>query len=368
MAQPRLGQAIRGAIIGARPPPPASEVYPPVSPSPPSPPAKSDQAPPRATEAELIHAVQALREQVRWLGEAVDLVRRDHVAMTGELTAIKESFWRRFDELEIKTRPLIPFDDESWAVRLMDGYAMIPRAEPAFTVMVANAGSGGLEPGARRVLQALIEPGMVVADVGANVGLLTLACARACGPGGRVHAFEPEAGPRAQLAKTVRLNGLDWVEIHDCAVGAASGEARLHVSQVIGHSSLYPLPAAEAGGAQTVSVRALDDLFAGARLDVVKIDVEGAELDVLAGMARLTEQNPDLAVVAEFGPAHLARVGVSPDDWLAAFADRGFTAFAIEEPWGVCAPFRFEAALEWVNLALVRPGGAAERRLPRQRA
>lgn len=312
-------------------------------------------------------ALKAMREELRCLGEAVDLARRELVAVNEALTDVRETFWRRFDELEIKARPLIPFDEQSWAVRLMDGYAMIPRTEPEFTVAVANAGSGGLEPGARRVLQALTLPGMVVADVGANIGLLTLACARACGPSGRVHAFEPEAGPRAQLAKTVHLNGLHWVEIHDCALGAASGEGMLHVSTVIGHSSLYPLPEGEAGAGEPVTVRALDDLLGGIRLEVVKIDVEGAELDVLAGMAALTEQNPDIALVAEFGPAHLARVGVAPEDWLAAFAAKGFAPYAISEPWGVCAPFRLEAMadVEWVNLALVRPGGAAEGRLPR---
>ena len=92
---------------------------------------------------------------------------------------------------------------------LAGGYAMMPRSEPTFTLMLANAPSGGLEAGTRRVLQALIDPGMTVADVGANVGLLTLACARAVGPAGQVHAHEPEPGPRRQLEKTCALNGLE---------------------------------------------------------------------------------------------------------------------------------------------------------------
>jgi FkbM family methyltransferase len=196
---------------------------------------------------------------------------------------------------------------------------------------------------------------------------LTLACAFAAGPAGRVHAFEPEAGPRAQLAKTLKLNGLSWVETHDCALGAHSESRPFHVSPIIGHSSLYPLPSAEAGRDETVPVRTLDEVLGpDAALDVVKIDVEGAELDVLAGMAGLLDANADIAVVAEFGPSHLLRVGIAPEAWFAAFAAFGFEAWAIDETTGACRGVNLEdvAEVQSVNLAFVRPGGSARGRLP----
>jgi len=274
----------------------------------------------------------------------------------------------RFDELEIKIRPLVAFDEESYAIRLRDGYAMVPRNEPVFAVMVANATSEGLEPGTRRVLQSLIEPGMGVADVGANVGLLTLACAVATGPGGRVYAFEPEAGPRNQLQKTRHLNGLSWVDVHDLAVGAQSGVQTFHVSPIIGHSSLYALPAEDGVGKDIeVQVRRLDDVIgSGKRLDVVKIDVEGAELDVLAGMQRLLNENPDLAIVAEYGPSHLERIGIKPKEWFQAFKDAGFEAYTIAEPSGACRKVSQKDLkhIVSINIAFVRPQGAARLRLP----
>ena len=274
----------------------------------------------------------------------------------------------RFDELDIKVRPLIEFDETSYAVRLRDGYAMVPRQEQIFAVMVANASSGGLEPGTRRVLTALIRPGMGVADVGANVGLLTLSCAVAAGPSGHVYAFEPEPGPRAQLEKTLKLNGLSWVKVFDLAAGARTEQRTFHISPVIGHSSLYELPQEDGAGRDiTVEVTRLDDVIGpGQRLDVVKIDVEGAELDVLAGMERLVAENPDLAIVAEYGPSHLERVGLTPKAWFEAFQAAGFEAYAIEEPTGVCrrvsAPDLADVAS--INLAFVRPKGAARARLP----
>jgi len=300
--------------------------------------------------------------------EAIDATNVSVSGVGRDLKDLPGLMGPRFDELDIKIRPLIAFDDTSYAVRLRDGYAMVPRQEPMFAVMVANASSGGLEPGTRRVLTALIQPGMGVADVGANVGLLTLTCAVSTGPSGQVFAFEPEDGPRTQLEKTLQLNGLKWVKAFGLAVGAQTGQQTFHISPVIGHSSLYALPQEDGLGRDvTVQVTRLDDIIGSEqRLDVVKIDVEGAELDVLAGMERLVVENPDLAIIAEYGPSHLERVGLTPKVWFEAFETMGFEAYAIEEPTGVCrrvaAPDLADVAS--INLAFVRPKGAARTRLP----
>ena len=274
----------------------------------------------------------------------------------------------RFDELDIKVRPLIAFDAESTAVRTADGYVLLPIDEPLFTVMVANASSGGLEPGVRRVLQALATPKGAAADVGANVGLLTLALASTVGPAGRVFAFEPEARVRAQLLKTLHLNGLAQVTLSAAAVGREAGRLAFNQSPVIGHSSLYALPPDEQAQARVAEVEVvrLDDAIpAGLKLDVVKIDVEGAELDVLAGMARVIADSPDLAILAEFGPSHLARVEIAPEAWFAAFGAHGLAAHLIEEPSGRVVPTDAAAlaGVESANLVFLRPGGAATARV-----
>lgn len=281
------------------------------------------------------------------------------------LEALPALFGPRFDELEIKQRPLIAYDDESMAIRMRDGYVMAPRHLPTFVTMLANATSRGLEPGTGDVLRRLIQPGMVVADVGANIGLLTLVMAWATGPSGRVIAFEPEAVPRSNLEKMKHLNGLSWVEVRDQAVGESAGRLTFHVSDIIGHSSLYALPDAEEARTVEVEVVRLDDVAPAKRLDVVKIDVEGAELDVLAGMKGVIAKNPDLAILAEFGPEHLARVGQTPAQWFKAFGDAGFTPYMIDETHGACVKTNAKAAAKVVsaNIAFVRAGGDAEKRL-----
>lgn len=334
-----------------------------------------------ARQDETVAILRDLVEQQRALAHSRDAWRRDvhsRLDRTDQVLAGIEARTEmlagvvgpRFDELEIKIRPLVPYDEHSLAVRLADGYVMAPKDDPVVLTMLADAPSGGFEPGVRQVIRSLVQPGMSVADVGANLGLLTLAAARATGPSGRVYAFEPEARPRIHLLKMLHQNGLSWVQPHAIALGRAPGVATFHQSAILGHSSLYALPDAEAATTVEVPVDTLDGVLGGASLDLVKIDVEGAELDVLAGMSQTLERNPDLAVVVEYGPSHLQRVGISPAAWFEAFAAHGLQPYRIEEPAGRCV--RLTAAerkqiqrRESTNLVFVRRGGAAERRLPR---
>jgi FkbM family methyltransferase len=329
----------------------------------------------RATQARLDHAQTLLhlvlqQQQVATTAMQTMSAQLAHIQSRGDqayddLARLPALFGPRFDELEIKQRPLIAYDDESMAIRMRDGYVLAPRALPTFVTMLANATSKGLEPGTGDVLRRLVQPGMTVADVGANIGLLTLLMAWATGPEGKVVAFEPEAIPRSNLEKMKHLNGLSWVEVRDQAVGEKAGRLTFHVSDIIGHSSLYALPEAEEARTVEVEVVRLDDVAPAKRMDVVKIDVEGAELDVLAGMSGVIAKNPDLAIVAEFGPEHLKRVGQTPAQWFKAFADAGFKAYIIDEATSACAPTSAKAAAKVIsaNIAFVRAGGDAERRL-----
>jgi FkbM family methyltransferase len=274
----------------------------------------------------------------------------------------------RLNELELKLRPILAFGEDAFAVRLGDGYILAPRDQPILLSMLADATTGGLEPGTREVLRAILSPGMTAADIGANIGLLTLAMGRAVGPAGKLWSFEPEDVYRDLLARSLHLNGLAWVELRSEAVGAKAGTRTFNVSAIPGHSSLFELPAEEKPRKVKVKAVRLDDVVPpGVALDLCKIDVEGAELEVLAGMERVLAESPEIALVAEYGPSHLARVGIAPADWFAAFAAKGFEAFAIDEAERRCyaaGPAELAGLLS-VNVVFVRRGGRASRRLPR---
>jgi FkbM family methyltransferase len=148
-------------------------------------------------------------------------------------------------------------------------------------------------------------------DVGAHVGLYTVAAARATS--GRVLAFEPNPAARAQLVGNVRLNACTNVVVVPKAAAAAPGRAQLHVPATPdpSFSSLDAGRFAE-GEPVDVEVTTVDaEVEAhGLRPAVVKVDVEGGELDVVAGMARtLAKHRPTLLVeVSEESARELARV------------------------------------------------------------
>jgi FkbM family methyltransferase len=270
----------------------------------------------------------------------------------------------RFHALDIKVRGPHEFDGDTDAIRLNDGYVLVPKRARKLRLLLADAPPDGLEPGTAQVLRRLLSKGMTAIDVGANVGALSLVCARAVGPTGKVHAFEPEPLFAGLLCEAFDLNGTPWVEVHRKAVGRENGQATFHVSPIGGHSSMYPLPEAEAEQQADIQVEVgrLDDIFAsGSRIDLVKMDVEGAELDVLSGMHRLIGDNPDLAIVAEYGRSHLRGQGLDPKYWADQFASLGYAMFEVDELSGKCEPTTAAMFGEKysVNIAMARVGTRA---------
>ena len=158
---------------------------------------------------------------------------------------------------------------------------------------------GTYETPIQEALASSLSEGDVFYDVGANVGFFSLIAARAVGSAGRAYAFEPVPQNVATIKRNVELNGLNMVDILPFAVGAACGEARLLLARHIGGAALESAgEPPDMRGAMTVTVVSLDDIVAERQLrppSVIKIDVEGAELDVLRGMPIiLREQRPML--------------------------------------------------------------------------
>ncbi len=236
-------------------------------------------------------------------------------------------------------RNLVPAGPDV-AVRTDDGYLIVPvEDESQIVAMVETAGR--LEPGALGVACALAAEGGVAVDVGAHLGTFTVPLARRVGPRGLVVAVEPTPRTAGALRRTLALNGLqDRVALHECAAGGEEGKARLHIAAVGSHNSLLPLRN-EGVDEVEVAVRALDAIVPEGRpACVVKIDAEGMELEVLRGAGRVLAESPRVGVIAEFGPSHLARVGVSIADWLGAFQAHGFAPWEIEEESGLLRSLR----------------------------
>ena len=153
------------------------------------------------------------------------------------------------------------------------------------------------EPRLTAALRQLLRPGMVVADVGANIGYFALLAARRVSPGGKVIALEPFPESYCLLVKNVRANGLANVVPLQVAAGDAARCATLHVYEKANWNRLGA-PGPGVLGAVPVQVEALDILLsAERRVDLVRMDVEGAEYEVLLGARGiLTRDLPYLVI------------------------------------------------------------------------
>ena len=167
----------------------------------------------------------------------------------------------------------------------------------------AHAGlltSGMLELPVQEAMRRLLGPGDVLYDVGANIGFFALAGARRVGPAGAVYAFEPVPENAAAIRAGAELNGLAHLEVVENAAGRAAGRDRLLLVEDLSWSHLesrgwHP----RTTDTLEIEVVAIDDLVAAGRIrppQLVKIDVEGAEVDVLAGMRKTIEEHRPVIV------------------------------------------------------------------------
>lgn len=139
------------------------------------------------------------------------------------------------------------------------------------------------DPQEMSLIATALPPGGVFVDIGANVGLYSLAAARRLGEGGRVIAIEPSPVALARLADNIGLNGYgDRIAVLPIAVGDRDGSVVLHGDPTnLGGSSLVR---SLNGGDTVVQCRRLHDVMAEqgiTGIDMLKIDVEGSEDRVL---------------------------------------------------------------------------------------
>ncbi len=176
------------------------------------------------------------------------------------------------------------------------------------------------------VLRGLCREGMVAADIGANIGWHTIELAQFGGSAGKVWAFEPEPRNFHALCRNIEANRCTTVHAVNAAAGAMAGETTLWVSKSHGGDHrTYRDPADPRQRHVSVRILSLDEFWGpDARVDVVKMDVQGAEGQVLAGMRRTMRANPQMCLMMEFWPQGLSAAGSDPESVLRMMQEEGF--------------------------------------------
>lgn len=168
---------------------------------------------------------------------------------------------------------------------------------------------GSYEPELQDAIGRHIRPGMVVYDVGANVGYISLMLARVVGENGRVLAFEPLPANAERIRRNAALNPEGQrLELHELAVSNGPGTVRfrVHASNAMGRMETVEGRTEGYGDSIEVPTAGLDELVYERGLpapDVIKMDIEGGEVLALPGAARLLAEKHPLLLLELHGPA-----------------------------------------------------------------
>lgn len=190
-----------------------------------------------------------------------------------------------------------------------------------------------------KLFKKIVKEGNIVVDLGANIGYFTLLAAKLVGKRGKVFAFEPEPKNFYYLNKNIKLNNYKHVITEQKAVSDRNGKTKLFLSPYdSGHHTINQADGIEAyrlgrrGEVSSIDIETvtLDDYLRDKtdRVDVMKIDIEGAEALAFVGMKETLSINKNIKIFLEFFPLLIEKMGNSPQEFIELLL-KDFNIFAI---------------------------------------
>jgi FkbM family methyltransferase len=238
-------------------------------------------------------------------------------------------------EFQDKNRDYAHSNDRTLVIKELDGGVRL-FVDLSDHVIGLNIVRGRYEAEEVQFARSVLRPGDTAVDVGAHIGFFTMLMAAAVGETGRVYAFEPFDANADLLERSLTENRFESrVVFQRAAVGAAAGSATL----------TFPMESLNSGGAyllrdgtaplagnqkKAVPLVALDALDIRRPVRFIKMDVEGAEPQVIRGAALILKQDRPV-ILSELHPTQLDRAsGVTADDFLDQLRALGYRAQAID--------------------------------------
>lgn len=184
-----------------------------------------------------------------------------------------------------------------------------------------------------KLFRERLRPGMAVVDIGANIGYFSLIASKRVGESGKVFSFEPDRTNFACLQKMIGENKCSNTTIFNEALGDRSGTIDLYLSSVNkGDHRVYQVEN-EKREKISVPIQTLDVVLKSVgnpKIDLIKMDVQGAEGLVVKGMVETLANNPKMIIFSEFWPEGIRKTGVDPLYVLQEFG-KYFSIFEINE-------------------------------------
>ena len=228
--------------------------------------------------------------------------------------------------------------------------------------------SGTWEPEITATIRDLLGPGDTFIDVGTNIGWFTLIASREVGEQGRVIAFEPDPVSFDILRRNAAVNNCQNVVLEQMGLSNRRGrfELYIHDTNKGGHSFLK---SAERSKHVEVEALPLDEYLRESerKIDVVKIDTEGAEGRILEGMQKTIRSQDKMDIVMEFTPGILRKEGTDPETLIYRLQESSYLAYMIDHPSGDLVPIEksqvpklievLEESSKYVNMLFKRSEG-----------
>lgn len=185
-------------------------------------------------------------------------------------------------------------------------------------------------------MSELLKPGMTFLDVGANIGLHSVVSASILGKGGKVISIEPQSKVYQQLSENISLNNLENITVYKCALGSKSEKRELYqISSTNDGQATLALSTEESPkSVETVEVRPLGEIASEAgvdKIDGVKIDVEGAEFEVLKGASEFFQHHWPSFMLIECIDHHLQRFGSSSQELIEFLTSAGYSVYSLKK-------------------------------------
>lgn len=201
------------------------------------------------------------------------------------------------------------------------------------------------------LMSSVLGQGDTFVDIGANVGYYSLLASQLVGAGGQVHAFEPIPDNIERIRSAIERNAVRNIQLNQMAVGGGGGTLDLHIGdQRLGNSGWASVvPSERRANVVTVRQVSIDQYIAEHEIQsirLIKLDIEGAEPEAIAGMHVLLTQDDAPDILCELNPWLLERRGLDSTAITKPLAEHGYRLY----PIGGTIPQEINALQAVVNL------------------